>query len=296
MKKTGQILLRTGQLYTQTKIPRAAAALSYYLTTTLFPLVICLYTLLGSNYARAIRVVEFAEQFLSSETVRNLRTFLTYVSTHYSTAMLVAGITVVLTSASAALRSLQATIGEMQGGQRFQGLMDLIFSVILSLVFVAAMYLALLVMLTGKDFIELVNGFLPFVDISNSWRYIRYLLMAGIEFLLFWALYCVSRRRADHYACWPGAVFSMVGMVLMSLLFSMFIAVSARYPLVYGSLASLILLMFWLFLSCQVIYLGAALNIAIRDAGSTPPRASGLESAGSREESGAEAGKKEKNT
>ena len=174
--------------------------------------------------------------------------------------------------------------------------MDLIFSVILSLVFVAAMYLALLVMLTGKDFIELVNGFLPFVDISNSWRYIRYLLMAGIEFLLFWALYCVSRRRADHYACWPGAVFSMVGMVLMSLLFSMFIAVSARYPLVYGSLASLILLMFWLFLSCQVIYLGAALNIAIRDARSTPPRASGLESAGSREESGAEAGKKEKNT
>ena len=284
MKRAGQVLLRTGRLYQQVKIPRAAAALSYYLTTTLFPLVICLYTLLGSNYARAIRVVEFAEQFLSAGTVRNLRGFLGYVATHYSTAMLVAGITVVLTSASAALRSLQATIGEMQGGQRFQGLMDFFFSVILSLVFVAAMYLALLVMLTGKDFIELVNGFLPFVDISNSWRYIRYLLMAGIEFLLFWALYGVSRRRAEHYACWPGAVFSTLGMVLMSLVFSLFIAVSARYPLVYGSLASLILLMFWLFLSCQVIYLGAALNVAIRDV-----RAEA-------EKSTEEAGKKEKNT
>ena len=51
----------------------------------------------------------------------------------------------------------------------------------------------------------------------------------------------------------------------MSWVFSMFIAVSARYPLVYGSLASLVLLMFWLFLCCQIIFLGAALNVAVRD-------------------------------
>ena len=49
----------------------------------------------------------------------------------------------------------------------------------------------------------------------------------------------------------------------MSGIFSAFIAVSTRYPLVYGSLASIILLMFWLFLCCQIIYTGAALNDAI---------------------------------
>ena len=59
--------------------------------------------------------------------------------------------------------------------------------------------------------------------------------------------------------------FLLVGMVVMSYVFSAFITASARYSLVYGSLASLILLMFWLYLCCQIIYLGAALNIAIRD-------------------------------
>ena len=49
----------------------------------------------------------------------------------------------------------------------------------------------------------------------------------------------------------------------MTLVFSNFIGVSTRYPLVYGSLASVILLMFWLFLICQIIYLGAALNIVL---------------------------------
>jgi len=34
---------------------------------------------------------------------------------------------------------------------------------------------------------------------------------------------------------------------------------------VYGSLASLILLMFWLYLICQAIFVGAALNVALKE-------------------------------
>ncbi|MBR1456201.1 MAG: YihY/virulence factor BrkB family protein [Oscillospiraceae bacterium] len=45
----------------------------------------------------------------------------------------------------------------------------------------------------------------------------------------------------------------------------MFSNASARYPLVYGSITSLILLMFWLYISCQIIFIGAALNVALRD-------------------------------
>lgn len=252
-------------IYTNKRIPRAAAALSYYLTMTVFPLIICLYTLLGNSYAKAILVLDFLEQFLAAETTRYIRNFLNYVAMSHNSAMLIAGLTVLVTSASAAVRTLQTTIGEMQGGKRFQGLMDFVFSVIFSLAFLAAMYFAILVMFTGQDFLELINGYLPFIDISSSWHWIRFLLLGGITFVIFWGIYEVSKRRSDKYRTFPGAVFATVGMVAMSLIFSAFIAASARYPLVYGSLASLILLMFWLFLCCQVIYLGAALNIALRD-------------------------------
>ena len=37
------------------------------------------------------------------------------------------------------------------------------------------------------------------------------------------------------------------------------------YNLVYGSMASVILLMYWMYLECQNIYLGAAFNLAISD-------------------------------
>ena len=73
------------------------------------------------------------------------------------------------------------------------------------------------------------------------------------------------RQERAELVTLPGAVAATGGVVLMSWIFSGIIAASSRYPLVYGSLASVILLMLWLFLCSQLIYLGAAVNQAISE-------------------------------
>lgn len=263
--KTWRIIKKLAAIYTERRLPRAAAALSYYMTMTFFPLIICLYSLLGKNYLRVMEALRFVSQFISSDTTHMLRGFMSHVALAGSNAMLIAGLTVLLSSASAGVRSMQSTIGELQGGERYQGLAGFLFSLVFSVVFVATIYFAILVLFTGRDFIQKLNGWLPFIDIGGSWSWIRFLLLAGIMFMIVWAMYTVSRRPSDRYRTFPGAVLATFGMVVMSSAFSAFIAVSTRYSLVYGSLASLILLMFWLYLGCQIIYLGAALNIALRD-------------------------------
>ena len=70
---------RLGELYLKSNIPRSAAALAYSLTMSLFPLIICLYTLLGRNYERMLQVLELADKFLSPETTRYLKSFLLYL-------------------------------------------------------------------------------------------------------------------------------------------------------------------------------------------------------------------------
>ena len=262
-------ILRTvkglADMYSAANIPRASAALCYYLTMTIFPLIICLYTLLGKSYGRAMEALELVESFLAEETVQFIQGFLDYVAAENSSAMLVAGLTVLVSSASASVRTLQASIGEMQGGRRFQGLMGFVFSVILALIFIGAMYFAILVIFTGREFVDFLSLHLPFLNISGSWQWFRFLLLAGIEIVIFWGVYETAKRRSDKYETFPGAVFAAIATVLMSFAFSVFIGVSARYPLVYGSLASLILLMLWLYLSCQIIYTGAAINICLRN-------------------------------
>ena len=263
MKRFLTILQDLFNVYNRIQIPRAAAALSYYLTMTFFPLIICLNSLLGYNFSQSMRILNFIGQFLSSNATSILQNFLIHVAVNNNSGIFAAGLLALVTSASAAVRTIQATIGEMQGKQRYQGLWYFLFSVLFSLVFMAAIYFAVLVVFTSRDFLDLINGYLPFVDISRSWSWIRFVILAAISFLLLWAVYAVSKARGCYYKTTPGALFSTLGMVLMTLVFSNFIGVSARYPLIYGSLASLILLMFWLFLVCQIIYLGAALNIVL---------------------------------
>ncbi len=265
MKKLFNIMRRVLHFYNDKQIPLASAALCYYMMMTFFPLIICLYTLLGKSYETASQALAVLETFATGETMKSIRSFLEYVSENHSTAMFYAGATVLLTSASAGLRSVHITIGRMQGGQRFRGIQEIAISVVLAVAFLMAIWFAILVMFTGRDLITFLNEKLPFVDISGSWQSIKYLLLAAIFFLILWGIYLLSKNRGAGYSTWPGALLGTAGMVLMSRVFSGFIAASARYSLVYGSMASVILLMLWLYFSCQIIYVGAALNIALRD-------------------------------
>ena len=259
-KKLTDTLRGTLRLYLDKQIPRSAAAMSYYLTMSLFPLLICLYTLLGSSYGRMLQLLDLVDRFLSPEATRYVKSFLLYVAESPSRAMLLAGLTLLLTSASAAMRVMRQGMREIRGGvPAGKGLRDWLASLVFSLVFLAALYFGILVLLTGQTFLELVERVLPGLHISDYWRILRFPVLGCLVFLALWGMYAVSDKRKGRSKA-PGALAGTAGVVLMSGVFSQFIAVSTRYPLVYGSLASIILLMFWLFLCSQVIFLGAAVN------------------------------------
>lgn len=265
MKRVWALLKRWARLYNDKRLTRASAALSFFLTSTLFPLLIILYTLLGSSPELIERILNFARGLMAAKTADTIGEFLGYVARNNSRSMMMAALVLLLTSASAAMRTLQATIGELQGKPRFRGLMDFLFSLVFSLLFTAALYFSLLVMLTGRAFLAWVNRFLPILDIALAWQIIRYPLMAAILYLIICGLYLASVPRRDRYPILPGALFSTAAMVAVSVGFSVIIGASARYPLVYGSLASIILLMMWLYTCCLMLLCGAALNVALRD-------------------------------
>ena len=265
MKKLIRVVRNVFNYYTDKQITLASAALCYYLMMTVFPMIICLYTLLGQSYEQCLEILSLAERFLNPDTMETLRSFLLYVSENHSTAMAIAGATVLVTSASAGMRSIQITIGRMQGGQHFKGLVGYILSMLFSLLFLAAIWFSVLVMFTSRELLSLVSDLIPFIDLSGSWHRLRYVMLAGIMFLMLWAIYRIARKKGAAYHTWPGAILATIGIVAMSWIFSGFISASARYSLVYGSLASVILLMYWMYLICQVIYIGAAFNISIRD-------------------------------
>ncbi|MBM6974915.1 YihY/virulence factor BrkB family protein, partial [Intestinimonas butyriciproducens] len=57
-----------------------------------------------------------------------------------------------------------------------------------------------------------------------------------------------------------GGFLASVALVAASMLFSWFIGLSSRYSLVYGSLASVIILLVWLYLCGNIFILGNVFN------------------------------------
>lgn len=252
-------------LYTRKNVPRGAAALAYYLTMTIFPVLICLYTMLGTRYNEALQALNVVQNIMATETYQAIQEFLNYVAANSSEAMLIAALVVLVTSASASFRSFETTVGELQGETRYLGVFGLFFSFFFSILFLAVMYFAILIAMTGSWFFSLLQGWFPTLDIDWSWTRVRFVVLFGVIFLQIGFLYRFAVPRGKPYPVIPGALIATAALVAVCMVFSAFIAVSARYPLVYGSLASVILLMFWLYLCSLTILMGAAVNIVLRD-------------------------------
>ena len=62
-----------------------------------------------------------------------------------------------------------------------------------------------------------------------------------------------------------GSVFSIAGWFVLSLAFNYFASLFTNYALVYGGLASIVILMIWTYFVCIVLMLGAEINSTIID-------------------------------
>lgn len=113
---------------------------------------------------------------------------------------------------------------------------------------------------------------------------VRWLVLAGIVYLVFLMLYKIAPHRATPKTKWvtPGAIFGTVVWMAGSLLFTFYINNFGSYDKTYGSIAAVIILMLWFFLTGFIILLGAELNSEIEHQTSIDTTTGGVKTMGNR--------------
>ena len=256
--------------YDRLGVSRAAAALAYFLILTLFPLLVCVNYFISLLPIDPQQIYSALDPLLPRESLAAILDYLSYVShipQSQATPLLLASLFTIVLSASAGLRTLLKTMDELHGVPHRDGLRRLLLSVVLSVLFLLTIYLSIVVILTGDWFFRLLENHLPYAllerillpTLSSLWSWLRYLLLFFLVLLLVLAVY---RLGTPRHLRRPAAVrltafLSAVALVACSILFSWFIDVSSRYSLVYGSLASLIILLVWLYFCGNILLLGA---------------------------------------
>ena len=252
------------EIYVTKRVSRSSAELSYFLTLSIFPTLICVYAIVSRFLPGMSLTLDGFEGIIPGETLETIQDYMAYISSNNSQAMLTAGIRGMATTSAAAFRSIHNIMADIQGQSRFKGIFKLFFSFVFSLLFLAAIYFAAVVMVTGDWLLRAIASFFPRIAILSFWLWLKFPLMLFVFVIIIYGLYRITAPRETKGYFFPGAVAAAIILVLVSVLFSEFISFSTRYPLIYGPLVSIIIYMLWMYICGNILIMCNALNFLLR--------------------------------
>lgn len=257
------------QQFGDTNSTQAAAGMSYYAFFSLFPLL--LFLIVGASY---ILEVQSAYDYIMDNVFRVLPTAQNLID---------ANLQQVLESRGAV--GLLGLIGFLWSGSSF-------FSILARNInranpnshprnfiedrVVAFSMIGLLTILLGLSIVSnTITGFIPKIDIfywrgkplheTILWRYIIKIIPFLVTLLLLFFLYrYIPKRRIGWKGVAIGSLLAAISWQAVTKLFTWVLAKGlVQYELVYGSLSTVVSLMFWIYLISTITIFGAHLSAVI---------------------------------
>ncbi|MDD5937811.1 MAG: YihY/virulence factor BrkB family protein [Clostridiales bacterium] len=258
---------RVADLYFAKRVSRSAAALTYFLILSFFPALICINAVIGTLHVSIDTLLEELAGIIPAQAVGVLQEYVGYISGNQSRALLWAGAVMLLVMASAAMRILMTAMDDIYERRAYTGIWQIVASVAFSVLFLLTIYLSLVVVLTGNWFFHLLDGLihriprLQNVVLPWEWQWMRFLILFCLVLVFVMVLYRATSPRGRSAApVLVGALAASATLVGASAIFSVLIGMSSRYSLIYGSLASVIILLVWLYLCGNIVILGNVIN------------------------------------
>ncbi|MCD8161534.1 MAG: YihY/virulence factor BrkB family protein [Clostridiales bacterium] len=243
------------------RISRSGAEFAYYALMTVFPLLIMVIGIIGVLPISDTQVLGVIAAVLPEQIYELLEDYASYVLNNLSVALLITGLITMLTASSAAFRSLISISGEIYCQRSLRGVKYILFSVLYSVLLILFIYFTMIIVFTGSWFIQAVNDFFSISIPTRLWNWSRAGIMFGLAMLLLMLIYRItSPGGKNHPPVVSGALFASLALTLFTWLFSFFITLSNRYSMIYGSLASIVLLMMWLYFCGTIVILGNVVN------------------------------------
>ena len=274
----GQVLLR----YYDHDVARDSAALTYYLLFAVFPLLIFISVLLGALQLDVEGITAILSNFAPPAVVGIVKAYLQYVSGNSSRELLwfslVFSIWFPMRATSCLMHSVRKAFGYGRPESMWRGtLRTLLFAVLL----IVSIALTTLLTMVGRRALEFVSARFTIPDgFISVWSYLRFVLMGIVMTVMLSALYMLALgERIPVRQVLPGVVGSLAAWLGVSMAFSYYVEHFAHYAELYGSIATIVVALLWLYWSGTVLVLGAELNGALiaEQAGSDAPPMPGEE-------------------
>ena len=247
-------------------VARDSAALTYYLLFAIFPLLIFISTLLGLLDLDVVSITSVLEPLLPMDVVNVIRSYLEYVAANQSRQLLwfslVFSIWFPMRAAGCLMHSLRKAFGCNRPESMWRSQLRILLFTVWLIVVIAA---TLVLVVVGRSVLEFIGRFIPVTEgFITAWLYLRFVLLALIVAVTLVILYMLSQgQRRPLREVLPGVGSSLCAWLVLSMAFSYYVEHVGQYSVLYGSIATVIVVLLWLYMSGQTLILGAEFSAAL---------------------------------
>jgi len=248
-----------------------AAELGFYFLFALFPALICATSVLGLMARSAAkiydRLLEYLALVIPGSALGMVMNTFNQTTAHSTSGKLTFGLLAAIWSASAGVSALQgATNAVYKIVDRRSYLKARLQAIGLTILLICTITLCLASMFAG-DFVstwlqyrmhaQMIGGTTVIVARAAGWILATLFLALSFASVYYWAP--DLRHRQWHWIT-PGAALGVVGWLLASFAFRMYLHFFNSYSLTYGSLGAETILLMWFYITGMMLLLGAEFN------------------------------------
>lgn len=244
-------------------LPGLSAQLAYYFLLSLFPLLICLFTMLPYLPIPHQDLLSVISDFAPVEAMDLIEANLSDIMGQRNGKLLSLGIIGTIWSASNGVNAIVAAFNKAYDVKESRSfIVSNGMAILLTFGMIFVFILAVILPVFGKEiglFLFSKLGYMK--QFLSIWEALRWVISALVLFLIFTGLYWIAPNvKMKCRSAFPGAAFSTVGWIVTSLALSYYVDHFNNYSLTYGSIGAIIVLMIWLYITAFIIVIGGEIN------------------------------------
>lgn len=244
-----------------------AAQASFFIVMSIIPILMLMFTLLKFTPLTQEMVMETMARIMNEETMSTVQEIVDNV---YDGSVTVVSFAVI----SAIWVAGKGIMGLTNGLNRINRLREnrnyfllRIRASVYTVLMVIALIVAVAILVFGFRFQAYLCVLVPLLKrYQDVMLYLQTFVALCLLTLIFTALYMLLPNGKKPFGSqFPGAVFATVSWCVFSYFFSLYLSYAKNMSVIYGGLATLVVLLLWLYICMYLWFLGAELNVYLEN-------------------------------
>ncbi|GAA0772684.1 YihY/virulence factor BrkB family protein [Clostridium sp.] len=261
--KITEYIVKMALRYKNHHISSLASQLAFDMLFSFFPFLILLLTLVGFINVDPGEVISGLQTIMPEELYELVSTLALQLLQTRNGNLLSFSLMFSLYTASRAFRAVRYGLNRAYNEDEDKNKIKVVILSVLFMIVITFMIIFVLGFLVFGEMIslELVQWLDLDIKLFYFIRYLRYPIGLAGMIVIFSAVYkLIPSRRIKWRETFPGAVFTSIVWIILSMAFAFYVNNFGKYTDIYGSIGVVIVMMIWLQITSTTILLGGELN------------------------------------